>query len=266
MSLFGDARDIVQLVTDPRTLRQVIGDGVRRAREAAGVRQDDVSRSARAHGLAWSRAKVAALEAGEKAINADELILLPLVLTDACRRPVTLSDLINPAARIALSPVVTAAGHVLPKILASDNLDDVLLTDLSGPGLAHWLLPDSSPETASGKALTLLERHQAVRERLIRLLPPDATGDDLRELLAGIPSEAERKVAGRLGEDPQVILAVARLLWGRSLADERDRLVDERADAGVEPDRLRALRGRVTRHLVEQVAAEIERRETGGSE
>lgn len=246
-------------VTDElaRPVRQVIGEGVRRAREAAGVRQDDVSEAARSYGLAWSRARIWALESGEKSISAEELILLPLILSDACRREVTLADLIADDARIGLSSAVVVAGYAARKILAGEDLGAVPVNDLHTPSLTYRMYPGQSPEIASRKAQALWERFRLVQDRLHQFVPDDMTGGEFDRLLEGVPSEAERKAAKRLTEDPHVVLGLSRLLWGRSLSEERDRLVDERADAGADADRLRALRGRVTRQLVERLAEEI---------
>src|SRR4051794_18409181 len=70
------------------TLRQWIGQAVRRLRDEHGRRQDDVAVAARSVGLAWTRGKVAELERGGKAIPAEELLLLPVVLAYAgCGEP-----------------------------------------------------------------------------------------------------------------------------------------------------------------------------------
>jgi hypothetical protein len=264
MSRCWDARGIVRRVTEVQPFRTVIGEGVRRARESAGVRQDDVSAAARVHGLAWSRAKVAALEAGEKAISGEELLLLPAVLTEACHRPVRLSDLIAPDTRVALSPTVAPAGYVLPKILASEDLGSLPAADAGRPTLAARVYPGRTREAAARKSRADWGRFTSAQDRLDQFIPEDMTSDDVDRLFEGVPSEAERKAAKRLAEDPHVVVGLARLLWGRSLTEERDRLVDEHAAAGADPGRLRALRGRVTRQLVERLAEELQRPATGG--
>lgn len=83
---------------------------------------------------------------------------------------------------------------------------------------------------------------------------------DLAEWGKGV-GEAEKKSGRRLGEPAAVIVALSRVLWGRTLTEERDRVISERDD-DPSPDRLRTLRGQVTRRLVDEIAAEITRRET----
>lgn len=246
-----------------RPLREVIGDGVRRVREATNVRQDDVSRAARVYGLAWNRSRIATLEAGEKAISAEELALLPLLLSRACQRQVTLADLIPPGERIRLSSTVPATGEALLSIYAAQDVSGIRTQDLGpslGTALAMAAHPTLEPQRARQRFLTDWSHFQQVEDRVAELLG----SHQLDELLAGDASEADRVAARRLGENPMVIVALSRALWGRVLAEERDRVVSERVDAGDAPDRLRALRGRVTRQLVGQLADEIRRRETGG--
>lgn len=239
----------------------LIGEQARQVREAAGARQEDVSRHARVHGLAWSRAKVAAFETGQKSISAEELALIPLVLSDACARPVTLADLIPTDARVILSDTVTATGDALLKVYAAADLDDVDIDDLGPPisaTMAATLFPDDRPDVAERRYAALWQRSDAIRKRVRDFLPRGATLGQLNDLAVGVPGEAEKNAAKRLGEDPAVVLALSRLMWdGRSLAEERDRLIDDRADAGADPERLRAIRGRITRTLVSQLADEV---------
>ncbi len=228
------------------------------------------------HGLAWSRAKVGALENGEKAISAEELMLLPLILSNVCQRPVRMADLIAPDVLVRLSSTVSARGSAALKILAGADLHDVREGDLDLP-LVSGPLPEPWPLRPD---VEVLEETEPSPESQVK------AGPESRELMAGkvedrasnvisqlaaskgrsyglvrllVPSETERKAAKRLDETPETVLRLSRDLWGRSLAEERDRLVDERADAGDDPGRLRALRGRITRQLVDRLAEEIQR-------
>lgn len=73
---------------------------------------------------------------------------------------------------------------------------------------------------------------------------------------------AERQAAKKLGVKPAAVLSTSIATWGRTLTEERDRIVAERhPDAS--PDRRRALRGRVTRELLGQLGDELDRREEG---
>lgn len=86
------------------------------------------------------------------------------------------------------------------------------------------------------------------------------------------PREAEVSAAKKLGVTPARLLAASRRLWGRTLSEERDRLVQAREPMqrlaegywkgqgrDVETESRRALRGHVTRELVEQLAKALRR-------
>jgi hypothetical protein len=64
---------------------------------------------------------------------------------------------------------------------------------------------------------------------------------------------AEVKAARRLGVEPNTLSVAARRLWGRGLSEERDRLVQNRATADMSPRTVQALRGHITRELLNQL-------------
>lgn len=209
---------------DSRPLRQVIGEAVRRVREAAGARQDDVARTARLYGLAWDHSRVAALERGEKAVGIEELVTLLMILTDVCNHPVTISELIPNDANIRLTDSVSTDGITFRGMLA-------------------------------GQTVSFVSRRAMVDEITRRVM------DAFEE--RGVPGVAEERAARRLGISTATLTTATRDLWGRTLTEERDRVVAERADTDDDPGRLRALRGRVTRQLVDELAKEIKKRESG---
>lgn len=73
------------------------------------------------------------------------------------------------------------------------------------------------------------------------------------------PDEAEAKAARRLGDPvgPLQVVVWGRDLWGRRLSAERDRRVAQRADEDTTPRRLQALRGHVTRELIEELRVHL---------
>lgn len=223
----------------------MIGEGVRRVREAAGARQGDLSRVARTNGLTWSQSKIAAIERGDKPVGIEELVMLTLVLSDVCGREVTVPELIDPAVVIRLSGTKMIGGRGLALMLAGKPLE-------SGPTTVEEALPLIDAITEPWRQATRRAR---------------ALGLDVNAVEAAYPftasGEAEEKTGRRLGEPAAVVVALSHALWGRTLTDERDRLVAER-DPQASPDRRRALRGQVTRQLVDELAVEIKRRETGG--
>ena len=109
---------------EPETLRQWVGGRIRALREQHGQRQDDVARAARDLGLAWSRSKVAALERGDKALPAEELLLLPVVLADAqCGQP-SLADLLpDGSGTVRLGDRTAMPAAVLARAIRGERAD-----------------------------------------------------------------------------------------------------------------------------------------------
>jgi hypothetical protein len=66
--------------------------------------------------------------------------------------------------------------------------------------------------------------------------------------------DAETRAARRLGREPVEVARAARLLWGRSLADERERRLAEQLGGERVPARsMTARRGHITRELIEEL-------------
>jgi transcriptional regulator with XRE-family HTH domain len=205
----------------PRQLRVVVGESVRRVREAAGLRQDDVAIAARRHGLAWSRGRVATLEQGNKSINAEELTILPSVLTDACGRPVGIEELIGADIPIALTSTVA--------------VDSRTLTATLGGRPPRQPFAMAAADESSSPARSALDGW-------------------LRA--AG---ETEAHAARRLGRPIAEIVTGSHALWGRGFAQQRDVAAAALYHEDVSPDRRRALRGQVTRRLLGELDVFIER-------
>lgn len=67
--------------------------------------------------------------------------------------------------------------------------------------------------------------------------------------------DAEKKAARRLGTSPESVVEVAPARWGRSLTEERERQVAAQAAPDATPRTRQALRGRVSRELVAELAS-----------
>lgn len=88
-------------------------------------------------------------------------------------------------------------------------------------------------------------------------LPPDVPYDVVEAASSSV-ADADRKAATRLAVDPLVVAVAAQLLWGRSLTDERDRRVRDSAPADASPRSIQAIRGRVTRHLLDEIGEHMQ--------
>jgi hypothetical protein len=73
-------------------------------------------------------------------------------------------------------------------------------------------------------------------------------------------SDAERHAARKLGTTPERLTIAAIRRWGRTLAEERDHRLNERA-GDVSLRRLQALRGHITRELMAELEDELRGRE-----
>jgi transcriptional regulator with XRE-family HTH domain len=195
------------------TLEQVIGGHLRQVREAQGIRQEDVALAARAYGLDWTRGTITALELGRRHLSLGELALLPLVLSQAN----------------------LTGGRVLA---------------------LHELIPDTEELVEVGPMLHLPLR--AVRGLLSgesgTVQQPVTVTGRAAQLAQWAAGAAEIKAGAVLGVSPAAIAEAARRTWGQSLSEERDQRVLERTQGtAVEPRRLQALRGHVTRALLAEI-------------
>lgn len=229
-------------VLNAESLRRIVGRRVGDLRQAAGRRQEDVATAARECGLAWSRSKVASLEAGEKAISPEELVLLPLVLSLALGRAVTLTELLDVESDITLSTTVTWPASTVAAMFAGDQ------------EVINRLPVPTSPRTAAIADRAL--RHVGEATHRLRDLGLDLMTSDARRVQAQ-SGEAEVKAARRLHEPRMVIDALGLRLWSRSLSAERDRRLGD--VAGQPPATVRARRGQITRQLLAEMRDYIDR-------
>lgn len=215
-----------------------MGRAVAEIRTRAGIRQQDLADAARRFGLSWNRSRIATLERGEKAVSIEELVMLAYVLSEACGWDVRVTNLLDSDQRVLLSPVWTAPARSVGQLLAGHG---------DAPGVR-------------GTRLTVTSLPPGLVERMGQL--GLAGGLNVVACLSQV-GETEESAGRRLGEHAAVVVALSRVLWGRRLSDERDQIVAEQAP-GADGERLRALRGQVTRTLVGQMAEEIGRRNAHG--
>jgi transcriptional regulator with XRE-family HTH domain len=227
---------------NPVPLREVVGAAFKARREALGLRQDEVRAAARGLGLAWSRSLIASLERGEKAVGVEEFLLLPELLHIAWKgrggELTSLADLVPDDADVSLTGAVHASGAAIKARLSGIR-----------PPKEDDLQMDVPTEVDA----------EAIDQRRGELL--DLFGDGLTltqvSRAAQAQSDADRLVARRIGEKPLVVAVSAQRLWDHSLVTERDRRVAEEEESA-DPARLRALRGRTTRHLGAELRGYLE--------
>jgi transcriptional regulator with XRE-family HTH domain len=255
----------------------VLGETVRRRREAAGKRQEDMASAARRLGLAWPRSKIAALERGDKAIQLEEFFLLPTLLTEALGEDADFKDLFpDPEAIVDLSPRLQVTGAELAALFAEG-------CDLQfGPSFAaaarkietdfRQVLQQTAQdwpnqfeanvrETSQRYVATLRDFGKQLEPILLQLreldLPTD-TGTVLGALAAD--GLAEERAASKLGLPKVVVASIALRLWGRSLSEERDSRVASELPEGAPAATVQAKRGRVSRVLVDEMRSYFDAR------
>lgn len=180
---------------DLAPLRVVIGDGVRRVRRAAGARQEDVARIARRYGLTWSRGRIWDLERGEKAISAEELVLLPLVLSDVAGRPINLADLIEDVEAMVDVTRETSLSTDAVRAILSSTVAEIDFEYVIPKPLFLYAGPTGSLAPSSGPA-TMWRQTQA-RDRLAAIAP-HLDADERASYSPSPPATHPARLTGKL--------------------------------------------------------------------
>jgi transcriptional regulator with XRE-family HTH domain len=224
-----------------RTLEQAIGAEVARLREAAGVTQDAVAQAAQGFGLEWGQPTISAIESGRRLISVGELALLPHVLAVARVTPQKSPPDRTPEG--APKWTIMRALDLIPDVDEWVGWAEGVEGNLRD---ARWLLGTVEERERRPKAPFT----RAAAPPFTRAMPPTPT----RAVAPKVPvTEADRKAARALDLEPEAIAPIARKLWKRGLAEERDQRV---GNPSASPQK----RGRVTRTLIRELAATVKRR------
>lgn len=203
-------------------LPEAIGHRIRDLRREKAT-AEDVAAWAQAFGLGWYRSTVARLETGARGLSASELLLLPAILTAATGQAVTLEGLLA-GVRAALTPSFVLGGGAL-------------------------------------------DHREATGEKVVLVIDVDSLLFDMGALLDGegvvfevvgggivAPRDAEHRAARSLGISVAEVLELADALWGQTLSEQRDDKVIGRVGPDASARTVQALRGHVTRELIEELA------------
>lgn len=233
------------------TVDQAIGQRLRELRLEHGLRQDQVATAARQVGLGWTQSTVAAIERGNRALSLGEWFLLPTVVGFA--GGVTgpwpkLTELLPDSGRVAVSAETTADV-------------DVLRAELAGQLDHDNRHPFGDYDTPTARQLKESTRRFSAAVKELLPLWPGMTPKGLRDARKAARGDAERKAARKLGVEPLRLSVAAYGRYGQSFTEERDARVAEQAPAGASPRSLQALRGHVSRAMLAELAAALERKE-----
>jgi len=237
------------------TLDQLIGKNFRRLRGT--ISQDAVARQVRAVGLPWSRSTVAALELGTKTLDAAELVLLSL----STGFPV--ADLVQGDGLVQMLPNVAMSPRAIRRTLGSQEqlgredivfeVDAAAGQEIVREAIAAGTLGSKDTDLRDPSYVAKLDLGRHRLEAYERVLPR-ISNIQLFTARDAARGEAEMKAARRLKLDDPVLLAVAaQALWNRSFTEERDARVAGAARTDATPRSVQALRGHVTRQLIQEI-------------
>ncbi|WP_117212815.1 hypothetical protein [Allorhizocola rhizosphaerae] len=190
------------------TVRELIANNLSRLRNEARVPIERVAQAASAMGLGWSPAWLQAIEQGQKSLTSEQLLTMPIVLSAALTRRITLADLLMGEQSVMLNP--SAHSPVLASYLREVVVGSPFKRSVSEvPHDATAMLMASNAEA--------VEKMRTVRAANLA----DVDVRTLGRAEAGSGS-TEAKLARQLGVPEIIVIAAAASLWGRSLSDERD--------------------------------------------
>jgi hypothetical protein len=224
-----------------RPLREVLAAGMKRARQDQDLRQEDAAVLARAYGLSsWIRGTVAQAEVGARRFALEEVLLLALAYQTSVADLIGGGDdelvELTPDARLSIGAI---------RALLSGDAERVRALPAEAVDVPAHRGPTARQ---SGRFPDLLAEAGRFGIEDRGVLTPAA--DEI--------SDVERHAARKLGSTPELVNAAAILLWGHSLTRERDQRLSEQAKHL--PARSRqALRGHITRDLIRELQAQLDR-------
>jgi len=222
--------------TDHPTLTAVVGANIKRLRDGQGFTQDEAASLLRSSGLDVSRSALAAIERGSgRTLDLGELALVCIAFD------VEISDLLAGKGRVRVSDSATVTLNGIRRVL-------------TGQSASLRRADVDSPVTRS------LDKFSTLKRQYERLWPGARPAQIVTAERAS-RGEAESKAAKRLDVSPTTLSVAAFGKWGRSLTDERDaRLAATPGET--EGRTLQALRGHVTRELLDELRSVLDKEDT----
>ncbi|WP_300611040.1 helix-turn-helix transcriptional regulator [Trebonia sp.] len=198
----------------PVEIHELIGLGIRAARERKGWRQEDAAAQFRFFGLTtWRRSTVADVEAGRRRPSIGDLLLVALALD------VTLADLVpeNVPERIDLGDGASMGAAEVRALLSGDH---EALGNLE-PDDVHWVPGNDAVAAIYERVDAGVKRLRTLVQPLVDASPRPLGAKAWRNALLK-PTEAETRAAERLGVDPAQLKMASQALWDQSFEEERD--------------------------------------------
>jgi hypothetical protein len=174
---------------------------------------------------------VASLEAGSRSVDVGELVILAATLS----APV--DELLKGDEAVALTPAATAGLPTVRNLLAGT-------------------IPPNKVTLDSSDAALFVQAAQNVAQR-IKHRWPNAKPAAIVKAERGASGLAEQKAARSLGVEPFDIAMASVQCWGVTLTDRRNAVVNQRADSNATARSIQAIRGRVTRQLIDEIKPQL---------
>jgi transcriptional regulator with XRE-family HTH domain len=207
---------------EARSIEEIVGEKVRAHRQERGFTQDELARRCGTVGFLASRSVIDAIERGTRQLRITELLGLLAVLG------MSLEDLCG-AGPVALDGGLSVNADTLVEQARGEQHS----WDISRGSESFVVIPSTGAVISFSSTAAL--------RGLVRAY-----------------TDAEMKAARKLRVDPQAISETAERLWGHSLAGERDQRVRAQAAEGASARSIQALRGHVTRALLEEIGDNLE--------
>jgi hypothetical protein len=206
---------------------KVAGANVKTIRLREKVTLDRLAVALKLNGLRWSTGRVGSFESGHVPARLETLYVVALALGQATRRPVTLADLLAGDGEVTLNAELSVPVSALRDAVAGKSVKE------------------GQTEMARKLGETL---DKPVTRSVARTLAETTVRAEFRE--------ADFRVCKKLGVAPERgALAMGRL-WAHTFSSERD------IQAG--PDALAQHRGNISRHLQQQLQAELQKAPSRG--
>lgn len=256
------------------SVAEMIGTGLLCYRRLTGLTQEELALMGRQAGLSWTRSTITAFENGRRrTVGLEEFIVICAITGIApadwlvAENWLSMNDIRRMLAESGSEeeafltadddkPVV----DILEWLSLNDKVEirpNAIRAMFSGVDEESWSIPKGGSGLRDSPAY--LERF-LVEEA--RVWWPEATEEQLSEALYAT-GDTEFKAARKLGVSPVALQAAAFRLWGHGFASQRDALVRESSEPSVDPRRVQALRGAVTKRLLKELEPHLPHHETG---
>jgi transcriptional regulator with XRE-family HTH domain len=226
----------------PMQIHELLGAGIRAARQRKGWRQQDASARFRSYGLpTWKPGAVGQVEAGVRKPSIGELLLACAALE------VSLADLVLDVDEpIDLGTGATMTAAAVKALLSGDwAAFPRRPEDFAFPG-------EAAMEDEIARAGAERDRQRDLLQPLIDISPRQLPPDEMHRVFLP-PTDAEAHAAGRLEVEPVQLRYASRALWGRDFEEERDARAGGAED--VPSKTLQARRGHASRAMLAALKA-----------